>query len=57
MRGKFTWWLGAFFFGWLTYKFATQGAAYMGGENNKAIWFTAALAVICVWGALDKSSA
>lgn len=54
---KFWWWAGAVIFGWLTYKFATQGAAYMGGENSKAIAFTAVLAAVCLWGATSKSSA
>lgn len=57
MSGKIKWWAGALFFAWLTYKFATQGATYMGAENNKAIWFTGALAVICVREAVNKSSA
>lgn len=54
---KATWWAGAVIFGWLTYKFATQGATYMGAENPKAIAFTAVLALICLWGANSKSNA
>ena len=49
-------WIICGFFVWLTYKFATDGQASMGGDNPKAVLFTLGLAVVFGLSAMSGSS-
>lgn len=53
---KFGWWALALIFGWLTYRFAIDGAAAMGEDNPKAIAFTAVVALTGLYGATSNNS-
>jgi hypothetical protein len=51
---KLGWWVLTLVFGWLTYKFATEGGVLMGPDNNKAISFSAVMALAGLYGATNK---
>lgn len=53
---KLGWWVLALVFGWLTYKVAVDGAAFMGEDNPKAIAFTAVVALTGLYGATSNNS-